>query len=70
MPLMLVFVNTRDGCALDIDEEVFDEIHRIALHGVFLCAKYVGITMERRGGGAMLFTATVDAQIGCAELDA
>jgi NAD(P)-dependent dehydrogenase (short-subunit alcohol dehydrogenase family) len=63
-------VNNSDACALDLDEAVFDEIHRVALKGVFLCAKYAGAAMERRGGGAMLFTATVDAQIGCAELDA
>jgi NAD(P)-dependent dehydrogenase (short-subunit alcohol dehydrogenase family) len=63
-------VNNSDTCALELEESVFDEIHRVALRGVFLCAKYVGAAMERRGGGAMLFTATVDAQIGCANLDA
>jgi NAD(P)-dependent dehydrogenase (short-subunit alcohol dehydrogenase family) len=63
-------INTRDACAVDLQEEVFDEIHRVILRGVFLCAKYVGRAMIRRGGGAMVFTATVDAQIGCAGLDA
>jgi NAD(P)-dependent dehydrogenase (short-subunit alcohol dehydrogenase family) len=40
------------------------------LRGVFLCAKYAGREMIKAGGGAMVFTATVDAQIGCAGLDA
>jgi NAD(P)-dependent dehydrogenase (short-subunit alcohol dehydrogenase family) len=63
-------INARDACAVDLDEAVFDEIHRVILGGVFLCAKYAGQAMIRRGGGAMVFTATVDAQIGCAGLDA
>lgn len=57
-------VNNSDACALELEESVFDEIHRVALQVVSLCAKYVGAAMERRGGGAMLFTAIVDAQIG------
>jgi NAD(P)-dependent dehydrogenase (short-subunit alcohol dehydrogenase family) len=63
-------VNFQDACAVDLDEEVFDRIHRVILRGVFLCAKYAGQAMTRRGGGAMVFTATVDAQIGCPGLDA
>lgn len=64
------FINTRDACATDLADEVFDEIHRVILRGVFLCAKFAGRAMIRRGGGAMVFTATTDAQIGCAGLDA
>ncbi|MBI3910024.1 MAG: SDR family oxidoreductase [Armatimonadetes bacterium] len=63
-------INLRDACATDLDEEVFDRIHRVILRGVFLCAKYAGQAMIRRGGGAMVFTGTVDAQIGCPGLDA
>src|SRR6266581_2716765 len=63
-------INFQDACALNLDEEVFDRIHRVILRGVFLCAKYAGPAMIRRGGGAMVFTATVDAQVGCSGLDA
>jgi len=63
-------VNTQDRCAIDLDESVFDEIHQVVMRGVFLCAKYAGQAMVRRGDGAMIFTATVDAQVGCAGLDA
>jgi NAD(P)-dependent dehydrogenase (short-subunit alcohol dehydrogenase family) len=63
-------INQQDACATDLPEEVFDRIHRVILRGVFLCAKYAGQSMIRRGGGSMIFTATVDAQVGCAGLDA
>jgi NAD(P)-dependent dehydrogenase (short-subunit alcohol dehydrogenase family) len=63
-------VNTQDRCVIDLDEAVFDEIHQVVMRGVFLCAKYAGRAMVRRGGGSMIFTATVDAQVGCAGLDA
>ena len=63
-------INTRDACAIDLADEVFDEIHRVVLRGVYLCAKFAGRAMVRRGGGAMVFTATTDAQVGCAGLDA
>jgi NAD(P)-dependent dehydrogenase (short-subunit alcohol dehydrogenase family) len=63
-------INSQDGCAIDLEEEVFDRIHRVILRGVFLCAKYAGQAMVRRGSGAMVFTATVDAQVGCPGLDA
>lgn len=63
-------VNTQDRCAIELDEAVFDEIHQVVMRGVFLCAKYAGQAMRRRGGGSMIFTATVDAQVGCAGLDA
>jgi NAD(P)-dependent dehydrogenase (short-subunit alcohol dehydrogenase family) len=63
-------INRRDACAVDLEDEVFDEIHRVVLRGVYLCAKFAGRAMIRRGGGAMVFTATTDAQVGCAGLDA
>ncbi len=63
-------INTRDACAIDLDDAVFDEINRVILRGVYLCAKFAGRAMVRRGGGAMVFTATTDAQVGCAGLDA
>ena len=63
-------INTRDACVVDLEEDVFDEIHRVTMKGVYLCAKYAGRSMIERGGGAMVFTATVDAQVGCADLDA
>ena len=63
-------INTQDNCVVDLEESTFDAIHDVVLRGVFLCAKYAGQAMIRRGGGAMVFTATVDAQIGCAGLDA
>ena len=63
-------INFQDACAINLDEEVFDRIHRVILRGVFLCAKYAGPAMIRRGGGAMVFTTTVDAHIGSPGFDA
>ncbi len=63
-------INTKDACAIDLDDAVFDEINRVVLRGVYLCAKFAGRAMVRRGGGAMVFTGTTDAQVGCASLDA
>lgn len=63
-------INTADAVVTDLKEEVFDEIHRVVARGTFLSAKYAGQAMIRRGGGAMVLTVTVDAQIGCPGLDA
>ncbi|MAE60996.1 MAG: short-chain dehydrogenase [Planctomycetaceae bacterium] len=63
-------VNSQDKCVVELDESTFDAIHDVVLRGVFLCAKYAGQAMIRRGGGAMVLIATVDAQVGCAGLDA
>jgi NAD(P)-dependent dehydrogenase (short-subunit alcohol dehydrogenase family) len=40
------------------------------LTGTFLCAKYVGRQMLRQRSGSIILTATVDALIGTAGLDA
>src|SRR5207244_8412737 len=49
-------INFQDACAINLDEEVFDRIHRVILRGVFLCAKYAGQPMIRRAGGVMACT--------------
>lgn len=63
-------VNNKDANVTELDELVFDRIHAVVLKGTFLCAKYAGISMIKNKGGSMIFTSTVDAQIGTPELDA
>jgi NAD(P)-dependent dehydrogenase (short-subunit alcohol dehydrogenase family) len=45
-------------------------MQRMALTGAFLCAKYAAIAMRARRRGSIVLTATVDALIGQADLDA
>lgn len=66
----VAFVNREDRCIVDLPEAVWDEMQRVALTGAFLCAKYAAIAMRTRKRGSIVLTATVDALIGQANLDA
>jgi NAD(P)-dependent dehydrogenase (short-subunit alcohol dehydrogenase family) len=66
----VAFVNREDRCIVDLPERVWDAMQRIALTGAFLCAKYAAIAMRAHRAGSIVLTATVDALIGQADLDA
>jgi NAD(P)-dependent dehydrogenase (short-subunit alcohol dehydrogenase family) len=66
----VAFVNREDRCIVDLPEHVWDEMQRLALTGAFLCAKYAAIAMRVHRRGSIVLTATVDALIGQADLDA
>ena len=66
----VAFVNREDRCIVDLSEAVWDAMQRVALTGAFLCAKYSAIAMRVRRRGSIVLTATVDALIGQADLDA
>ena len=64
------FVNTQDRRLTELPEEVWRRMIDLHLTGTFLCAKYVGRQMLRQRSGSIILTATVDALIGTAGLDA
>jgi NAD(P)-dependent dehydrogenase (short-subunit alcohol dehydrogenase family) len=64
------FVNTQDRRLTEMPEEVWDRMIAIHLTGTFLLCKYVGRAMLERKSGSIVLTATTDALIGCAGLDA
>jgi NAD(P)-dependent dehydrogenase (short-subunit alcohol dehydrogenase family) len=63
-------VNKGDGRATELPEETWHEIVNLVLHGTFHCCKYVGQQMLRQGAGSIILTATTDALIGQAGIDA
>jgi NAD(P)-dependent dehydrogenase (short-subunit alcohol dehydrogenase family) len=63
-------VNKQDRRVTELSEESWNEIIQLVLTGTFLCTKYVGRQMLGRGSGSIILTATVDALIGQAGLDA
>ncbi len=63
-------VNKQDNRATDLDDEVWDRIIGMVLTGTYYCAKYVGRQMLKQGSGSMVLTATIDALIGQAGIDA
>jgi len=64
------FVNEQDGRLTELAEEIWDQIVDVALYGTYRCCKYVGRQMIAQHSGSIVLTATVDALIGCAKLDA
>jgi NAD(P)-dependent dehydrogenase (short-subunit alcohol dehydrogenase family) len=64
------FVNNEDGRLTELPHEVWQRMLDLVLTGTFNCAKYAGRQMIEQGSGSIIFTATTDALIGCAELDA
>lgn len=64
------FVNEEDRRLTELPEETWDEMLRTVLTGTYLCCKYVGQQMLAQRSGSIILTATVDALIGCAGLDA
>jgi len=64
------FVNEQDRRLTELPEETWDRMMDLVLRGTFLCCKYVGRQMIAQRSGSIILTATVDALIGCAGLDA
>lgn len=63
-------VNKQDRRITELPEETWREIVDLVLTGTFLTAKYTAQHMLSRGAGSIILTATVDALIGQAGLDA
>jgi NAD(P)-dependent dehydrogenase (short-subunit alcohol dehydrogenase family) len=66
----VAFVNNRDGRLTDLDDEVWHRMLDLVLTGTYYCVKHAGRQMISQGGGSIVLTATTDALIGCAGLDA
>jgi NAD(P)-dependent dehydrogenase (short-subunit alcohol dehydrogenase family) len=63
-------VNRYDGRATELPEQTWHEIVDLVLNGTFYCCKYVGQQMLRQKSGSIILTATTDALIGQAGIDA
>lgn len=63
-------VNREDRRITELPEAVWDAIIGLGLTGAFLVTKHVARAMQRQASGAIVLTATVDALIGQAGLDA
>jgi NAD(P)-dependent dehydrogenase (short-subunit alcohol dehydrogenase family) len=63
-------VNQQDRRCTDLPEEIWLEIVNVVLNGTYRCCKAVGQQMIRQQSGSIILTATVDALIGCAGIDA
>jgi NAD(P)-dependent dehydrogenase (short-subunit alcohol dehydrogenase family) len=66
----VAFVNNRDARLTDLDDEVWERMLDVVLTGTYNCCKAVGRQMIAQGSGSIVLTATDDALIGCAGLDA
>ncbi len=64
------FVNEEDRRLTDLADETWDHMINLVLNGTFRCCKHVGRQMLAQKSGSIILTATVDALIGCAGLDA
>jgi NAD(P)-dependent dehydrogenase (short-subunit alcohol dehydrogenase family) len=64
------FVNTQDRRLTEMPDETWDYIIDLVLTGTFRCLKHVGQQMAAQKSGSIVLTATADALIGCAGLDA
>lgn len=63
-------INKHDRRITELPEETWDAITGLVLTGTFLTAKYVARQMLEQRSGSIILTATVDALIGQAGLDA
>src|SRR5262245_8665687 len=63
-------VNNCDRRITELPEETWHQIVDLVLNGTFLTAKYVAQHMLSRKAGSIILTATVDALIGTAGIDA
>ena len=63
-------VNKGDRRATELPEATWDAIISLVLTGTFLVCKHVGRAMLARNSGSIVLTATADALIGQAGLDA
>ena len=64
------FVNNEDGRITELPDEVWQRMLDLVLTGTFNCAKHAGRQMIAQGSGSIILTATTDALIGSAGLDA
>jgi NAD(P)-dependent dehydrogenase (short-subunit alcohol dehydrogenase family) len=64
------FVNEQDRRLTELPDETWDRIVGLVLTGTFRCVKHVGRRMVEQKSGSIILTATTDALIGCADLDA
>lgn len=63
-------VNRGDGRATELAEDTWREIIDLVLNGTFYCCKHAGRQMLKQKSGSLILTATTDALIGQAALDA
>jgi NAD(P)-dependent dehydrogenase (short-subunit alcohol dehydrogenase family) len=63
-------VNKHDRRVTELPEAIWDQIISLVLTGSFHVCKYVGGQMLKQGSGSIVLTATSDALIGQAGLDA
>ncbi len=63
-------VNKNDRRVTELPEAIWDSIISLVLTGTFHVCKYVGRQMLKQRGGSIVLTATSDALIGQAGLDA
>jgi len=64
------FVNEEDRRLTELSDETWHHMIDLVLSGTFRCCKHAGRQMIRQKSGSIILTATVDALIGCAGLDA
>ena len=64
------FVNEEDQRLTELPEETWERMIDLILSGTFRCCKYVGRQMIAQHSGSIILSATDDALIGCAGLDA
>ena len=63
-------VNNHDKRITELPEEIWHKITTLIVDGTFYISKYVGQQMLKQKSGSIILTATVDALIGQAGLDA
>lgn len=63
-------VNRGDGRATELAEDTWREIIDLVLNGTFYCCKHAGQQMLKQRSGSLILTATTDALIGQAGIDA
>ena len=63
-------INKHDNRVTELDDDIWDQIIGLVLTGTYYCAKYTCRHMLRQGAGSIILTATVDALIGQAGIDA
>jgi meso-butanediol dehydrogenase / (S,S)-butanediol dehydrogenase / diacetyl reductase len=52
------------GSVIETDEDAWEALMAVNVRGVFLCSKYAIPAMKKNGGGAIVNTASVVAQVG------
>ena len=62
-------INTGDRRLTELEDDVWQRMIDIHLTGTFLVLKHVGRQMIAQRSGSIIVSSTVDALIGCADLD-